>query len=146
MSAGPPSRMRDWAHGELPELVERARVVEERMKATRHVRLNGWCHVCGGAGRSAFMHVDATVVDGDGDGVQPLWSTEDVERLWSAALRLVAEHVRGQVAARLVELEHGHGCEGAAARAREDGRLQVVEGDMWEAVGLVPPAGGGVGS
>lgn len=56
--------------------------------------------------------------------------------------RTVAAHVRAQVEARLREIGDGAGCEAAAARAFEQGRLAVADGDMWDALGLprpVPP-------
>lgn len=57
--------------------------------------------------------------------------------------RTVAAHVRADVERRLVEIGDGSGCEASAARAFEAGRLAVVDGDMWDALGLarpVPPA------
>lgn len=54
-------------------------------------------------------------------------------------LRTVAKHVRETAADRLAELGDGAGCEAAAARAFEQGRLQAVEVDAWAALGLTPP-------
>ena len=54
-------------------------------------------------------------------------------------LRLVAKAIRADAEGRLVEIGDGEGCEAAAARAFEQGRLQVVDVDMWLALGLTPP-------
>lgn len=60
----------------------------------------------------------------------------DVDHIRRDTLRLVAAYVRAQVEQRLAELGDGHGCEAAAARAFEAGRLAVIEQNMWAAVGL----------
>jgi hypothetical protein len=52
----------------------------------------------------------------------------------------IYRHVKAQVDARLVEIGDGLGCEAAAARAFEQGRLAVVEADMWNALGLPGPS------
>lgn len=62
------------------------------------------------------------------------------EHLRRDALRTVAKAVTETARARLAELAaEGGGCETAAARAYQHGRLQVVEVDMWEALGFTPP-------
>jgi hypothetical protein len=127
----PLSRMRDWTHGDVPELAGKARVVEVGMKDRRHVRVDGWCRRCDGGGIAAFTHVD---VDGAG------WVGEvGFDAAARQVLTLVARYVADAVSAREVELEQGRGCEAAAARQFEAGRLAVVESDMWLAVGLDPP-------
>lgn len=63
----------------------------------------------------------------------------DVHHLRRDALRTVARHVRETAAVRLAELGDAHGCEAAAARAFQLGRLQVAEVDMWNALGLTSP-------
>jgi hypothetical protein len=98
---------------------------------TVHVRVNGWCGRCAGHGLAAVEHVDSVL------GLSEV-AVADVDHIRRDTLRLVSEHVRRQVDARLVELADGHGCEAAAAGAFEQGRLRVVEHDMWEAVGLTP--------
>lgn len=60
----------------------------------------------------------------------------DVSHLRRDTLRTVAKYVRQSVAARLVEIGDGTGCEAAAARAFEQGRLQAVDEDAWHALGL----------
>jgi hypothetical protein len=55
------------------------------------------------------------------------------------AAREVEAHVRRLVADRLREIGDGHGCEAGAARAFERGRLAVVDGDLWDALGLPRP-------
>ena len=54
-------------------------------------------------------------------------------------LKLVARHVEADVEARLAEVGDAQGCEAAAARAHQRGRLQVVQVDMWQALGLTRP-------
>lgn len=54
------------------------------------------------------------------------------------AVRLVAKHVRAEAEARLAEIGQGTGCEAAAARAFEMGRLYAVDVDAWKALGLHP--------
>jgi hypothetical protein len=65
--------------------------------------------------------------------------TSKPDHLHRDTARIVARHVRAQVAARLREIGDGSGCEAAAARAFEMGRLAVVDGDMWDALGLARP-------
>jgi hypothetical protein len=60
----------------------------------------------------------------------------DVDHIRRDTLRLVEALVRAKVEARRAELAFANGCEASAARAFEDGRLAVVEADMWQAVGL----------
>lgn len=60
----------------------------------------------------------------------------DVSHLRRDTLRTVQKYVRQSVEARLVEIGDGQGCEAAAARAFEQGRLQVVNDDAWHALGL----------
>lgn len=55
------------------------------------------------------------------------------------ALRTVARAVGESAQTRLAEIGDGQGCEAAAARAFEQGRLHAVEVDMWVALGLTPP-------
>lgn len=61
------------------------------------------------------------------------------EHLRRDVLRIVARAVGEDARARLMEIGDGTGCEAAAARAFEQGRLRVVEVDMWKALGLTPP-------
>jgi len=60
----------------------------------------------------------------------------DVDHIRRDTLRLVEALVRAKVETRRAELAFANGCEASAARAFEDGRLSVVEVDMWQAVGL----------
>ncbi len=60
----------------------------------------------------------------------------DVSHLRRDTIRTVQRYVRQSVEARLTEIGDGQGCEAAAARAFEQGRLQVVEDDAWHALGL----------
>lgn len=50
----------------------------------------------------------------------------------------VLQYVRADALARLAHLE-GEGCEAASARAYQRGRLEVVELDVWDALGLPRP-------
>jgi hypothetical protein len=90
-----------------------------------HTRVDGWCAQCEGAGRLAIQHVDLPA---------GMWAEQATELLMT-----VAQHVLADVLARLQEIT-GHGCEAAAARAEQAGRMLVVTRDMWDALGLpVPP-------
>jgi hypothetical protein len=62
----------------------------------------------------------------------------DIGHIRQDTLRLVANAVRLQVQARLAEIGAGTGCEANQARMFQLGRLEVVESDMWKAVGLAP--------
>lgn len=63
----------------------------------------------------------------------------NTDHLRRDTLRVVAKAVHDDVRARLEEIGNGQGCEAAAARAFEQGRIQVVDVDMWLALGLTPP-------
>ena len=89
-----------------------------------HFRVGGWCDLCGGQGQVKFDHLD----------VDNAASPEVRQVLITVAIRVMRE-----ARARLDELEHaGRGCENAAERRFEQGRLQVVEHDLWAAVGITP--------
>lgn len=60
----------------------------------------------------------------------------DVSHLRRDAVRTIAKYVRAEAEKRLAEIGDGTGCEAAAARAFEQGRLQVVDDDAWHALGL----------
>lgn len=99
-----------------------------------HVRVRGWCDRCQGPGRLGVGHVDAKVTEEEA-------LVADVEHIRRDTLKLVDAYVRRAVEARRAELAFGNGCEAAAARAFEDGRLAVIERDMWAALSVTPPGG-----
>lgn len=89
--------------------------------AVVHVRSGGWCDLCGGIGLAKVAHVDVDL-------------SLEARQVLSVAASRIAQEAR----ARLAELAAaaGGGCEAAGERRFEEGRLQVVEQDLWQAVGL----------
>lgn len=97
--------------------------------AMTHLRVKGWCSTCDGHGRLGVLHVDVN------ESAEER-ALADVVHIRRDTLRLVAKAVRLQVEARLAEIGHGSGCEATAARMFQLGRLEVIDTDMWRAVGI----------
>lgn len=96
--------------------------------AVPHVRVRGFCDACQGLGRQGVQHIDVELTAGER-------ALADLLHIRRDTLRLVANAVRLQVEARLAEVQ-GDGCEAAAARMFQLGRLEVIDTDMWRAVGI----------
>lgn len=127
--------------------------VTESYVESVHVRRGGWCHVCGGSGEAGIVHEDDPPLSGVIDWAQVIANTRAMgnhiaaDHLEGKGLPLtlgaivcdVSNYISRLAYGRLDEIGDGQGCETAAARSREAGRLQVAQEDLWDAFRLPRP-------